>query len=123
MTRFPSCGLNVTPTVPLTTGQRGTVLQAEEYIAWSIETGILRGFGCLFLNSLNEIFFQKTLIHGCSQFVGYVYHIFKSRRLRNYLCSRTLRLHTVVPEHCVEDRRVRATSSRTAACCVQQHTE
>jgi hypothetical protein len=56
MTKFPSCGLNVTSTVPLTLAQRGTVLQAEECIAWSFETGILRGFGCLFLNSLNEIF-------------------------------------------------------------------
>ena len=48
-----------------------TLIQAEECIAWSFETGILRWFGCLFLNSLNEIVFQKTLINGCSQFVGY----------------------------------------------------
>jgi len=27
MTRFPSCGLNVTTTVPLTTAHRGTVLK------------------------------------------------------------------------------------------------
>jgi hypothetical protein len=57
------------------TAQRGAVLQAEECIAWSCETGTLREFGCLFLNSLNEIFFRKTLIHGCSHFVGYWLHL------------------------------------------------
>ena len=50
---------------------------------------------------------------------GYIYHIFKSRRLRNYFCSWKLRLHTVVPVHWAEDRLVRAMSSQTAVCCVQ----
>lgn len=49
---------------------------------------------------------------------SYIY-IFKSRHLRNYFCSLVLRLHIVIPVHCPEDRRVSATSSQTAACCVQ----
>jgi hypothetical protein len=55
VTRFPSCGLNVTTTVSLTAAHRGTLLQAEACIAWALETGILRAFGSLFLNSLNEV--------------------------------------------------------------------
>lgn len=45
---------------------------------------------------------------------SYIYHIFKSRSLRNYFCSWTLSLHTVVSERCAEDGRVSATSSQTA---------